>query len=792
MNFTTIGNGGNSQVLGGALDLPNLTTINGSLTVDADGGTGATVTAGALSSVTSDLRVENEAVATVGASDGSLTVGDEVRVLNGSSLAVDAATDVSGVVSVDGGAAGLSDVTFNNTSAFTSDFTIAGNSTADFFNEATFDGDVTVTDNTFADSSPADGVDDNPTSLNFNDPGVDVEGLSQVNGAFTALRGVITLEDDSDPVDSGLHNLSLNSDVTIQGTGGGTPDSEVTDFVIGSDTDDVDAKLLFGGSTFSSLAINDADGLTLERLEVNNVGGVEIADASTGPLVIEDLNSGNNIGTLTLTDGEFETNGQLTADGITLIRSRTADTHGELDAGSAGIAYTENGGVDFPERIEYIGTRNISTGDELLPAGRPEAERQVEELVVAMDFTTDPMPVVTLGVDYEAINLVDVDGGSLSLGSATLTLGNNSTFRRGDGRLDPGPVPPEDALIFPEVDETGLAADEDGIDGISLIYDNTLEIDSTGLEFPRAGFVVGDGNDGSDGSNLILDLTVQGAKVNLRNVDGENTGYRINRNLTITDGSTLDFNGTDFEVNTVDNVQNTATFANTAELINSGDVGTLSFIGRGQMAVSYTGDTSTGVSAIFEFPNTVINKPDEDASDTEFRQVTFAVTSGDEDDGFRFTEDFTVEAAQDDGGSSAGAYFDPSVGQIFVDGNYVQQAAAVDADYSAADGEQFVVAGNFTKSESSASFVLGSGTARVDAFSVGSGSNTLSNNGGSAAVWVDNTFDVNGSISNAASFIVDADGSSTDGAASDAALTVTQDVNQSGSLSSVALPQGER
>ena len=672
ISFSSIGNGGTSVVSEDTLSAPSLTDINGTLTVE---NTDTFVEAGALENVSSDLRVETNASAVAGGSN-ELTVGDGVSVQNDSRLEFASSVVVEGPTTVTDGGLGSSTLLLNDAGTFNGSFDIDGGSIATFNFITEFNGAVGVSDAT----------------MTFATPGGGAEGLSNVNGALTANSGQINLNDgtDSDP-DEGLHNLALNGDITIEDSGG----DPVTNFNLVSDGDDEPTRVFLAGTEGSQdFEIADGAGIDFDRLTVQN--DVELVDASNGTLTIGGDPTVD--GDLFLEDGTFNTNGQLNADGITLTRNRTADNDGELFRGAGDIAYTEtSGSPDTPSRIVYTGTQNIPTADELLPEGRDDSDQgepsdlEISELAVDMD---DSDAVVTLNADHTVTSSTEILSGNLSLGSATLALANNSTFVRGDGTLDPGPVSPEDALLFPEVDDVGS-------DGISLEYVNDEDPVTTGIEFPS--------NDRN--ADLILDVAINSSETGNPNAGvslAQEGTFRINQNLNLNNG-TLDINGQTLQHNGGGSVN----YNHEAELADTGDEGLFQFIGDDTDA-TVAGNTDDESGTIFPFPTTEVAKDDSST-------VTFNVTDNndspmeDPNDGYAFNGDFTIAAAQNFDGTGDGDGIDqPNDGVTFVDGDNGTDVLSIDGNFAQNAGSfyaggvsnkfaSFEVTGNLTKAASDTS-----------------------------------------------------------------------------------------
>jgi hypothetical protein len=610
INFTEIAGGGESKVLDDSLSAPNLTDIAGSISVE---GSGTTFLAPALENVVSDLSVLTGANATFG-----------------SNLTVDSDTDI----------AGSGDVAFEGTSAFGGQFMASAGKTIDFENVATFNGSTTVSGGA--------------TTLNFRDPGAAVPGdepQSVINGAFTFNDGTIVLFDDPSNSD-GQHNLGIAGDFTYNG---------------GTFIENGDTKVFFSGSSGQNVLV-DAP-LSLERLTVES-GGTVVDQSSSNALAVTDE--------LVLRSGVFTTNGQLdmSSPGAELTRVKNSSGNGELRAGSDPIAYTGTLGqnpsaVDVPERIEYQGTQNISTGDELIRPAEDSLDRQIEEFAVNLE-PDDPQPVVTLNPDYTVTESLEILGGNLSLGSATLRLDNDSgipTFVRGDGKLDPGPVSPSNALKLPNVADANA-----GTDGIDLEYVNTTDVE-IGIEFP------GTSSTRPNPENVVLDVSVHGAQQNegdvtLRDQSGGQSTYRLNEDFAHGAG-TFDFNGQNLEAN-AQNGTNQFAIADSAS-VNTTEASTLRFIGPDYQEVAGVHQqTAMGNNKAntYNLPTTVVDKDPAGGSATiAFRVRGIVGNPANKTNGIRINGDFTVESAGNDL-SSAQGFFAVGLDEFTVTENFTQNAGS--------------------------------------------------------------------------------------------------------------------
>jgi hypothetical protein len=472
-----------------------------------------------LSQVRASLQIEgSDADISFGT---GVTVESTVRILSNSTVSTSSFT-ANGDVEIDNSTA-----TFGDISTFSQQLDITGGSTVDFNNAATFEGATTIA-----------GA---GTTLNFNAPGAIGASTFANSGSLTFTNGEINLGDDTGN-DNGLHDLEVNGDATF---GAGATFNEADDnaapratrvFVSGSDIQDIDVT---GGTT------------QIARLVTENSASL----SGSGILQVTEE--------LYLRAGIFTTNGSLNADGINLFRIKRGSDNGRIRSGpNSAVPYTGSLGdpdgdgvtnLDVPTRVEYRGDQNISTGDELVALAEDEVDRVLSEFAVNMDPQgSDPdIPedafVVTLNPDYTITGRLEILGGNLSLGSASVTLANGVTFVRGDGALDPGPVPPGDALNLPDVSASGA-----GANGIDLEYLNTVDVE-VGIEGPVS----------TRDENVIRDVLVHPGNASVADEPGgvndspgevalgDGDAYRLNGGTFAVGGGTFNFNETTLETRSV-------------------------------------------------------------------------------------------------------------------------------------------------------------------------------------------------------------------------------------------------
>ena len=780
LNFSEIGNGGNSIVEGGYLEVPNLTTLNGTLTATEVSSRDTEVSAPLLDEVTSNLRVLSGAKMEVGSSSANdLTIGSSsagapnLEVAGGEPNSVELAIDnpeatVAGDVDIDGPD---TQVNFNSDpTTFDSDDVSPGtevfslvDATADFNGRAIFDA-----------------VEFGGT-LNFN--AVAGGTTSTVKETFTSNGGEVKLADDTGG-GNGFHELSFERDVEL--TNGGTLDFEMEDDGDGERRTSLD----FTGTEKQEIVdVNDNGGSVTgtDRVELNNPASPRALELVNGvTLAVGDK--------LTLTDGNFVTNGGLNmSDGLTgytpvlVRRSESQEDTGRLTDGTGNFAYT---GVDAdPERIEYRGSSNMATTEELLPADQDEGDRSVEELAVIFEGEPidsqddEDVAVLTLGIDYSYSieDVLAVRKGNLAFSAqSSLELGNGATFIRGDGELITEEVAdPNLGLVRPGDGEDVNVTP--GIDGFRITYVNELAPITTGVAFNRAN------------ADQVLDLTVDNASDVLlaapSDVDDlEETEFRVNRNVKVTSGSVFDFNGQTLQMNTEGGENNNF------EIFNGGTLaggGLLEFVGPGQADV--IGDVDNSGPEVFDFPSVTVDK----AGRVLFRMRNSAT---DEEDGFKFNGNFTITNAQnwstsDDDGVEFESENDASdVDVVRVSGNFDQQGGSVLA-FDQHTGSEFTVGGDFTKNaDEDSRFYAGGTSGSVDAFTVGETedeSNTLFQANGTFYAIVNNAFTVNGEVVNESPDKWDVDEFTSEAFEVDGADNATARITGSVTQDTTGTPRGE-
>jgi hypothetical protein len=831
LSYSEIGNGGTSVVQADTLILDGTSTVNGDLRV---GGNGTATLANGLSEVTGDLSVVNGAEIEVGGS-GDFSTGDVIT-----SNAAETNQDDEFELTV--GAMGESNqngsaefestfpttrgeeeestvstvspkvesgpmvtaLDINVSAEFGSFFINGPDAIADFAEAVNFNGDFTADGgsetrfngvSTFFSDAELLGAD---TELNFEAPGTNA--TSTIEGDLThGSPGTIRLADDTDN-GNGSHSLALQGDLNLT-------NSETLEFEMENDlVDEPTTSLDFTGS--SKQTVEDVDGgaaiTGTDRVELDNSASPRALELDDVTLEVADL--------LTLTDGNFVTNGGLDmSSGLTgsnddatdytpvlVRRSEGQDDTGRLTDGTGNFAYT---GVDAdPERIEYRGSSNMATTEELLPADQDESDRNVEELAVIFEGEPidsegdDEVAVLTLGIDYSysVEDVLAVRKGNLAFSAqSSLELGNRGTFIRGDGELITEEVTdPNLGLVRPG----GGDGDTPGIDGFNIEYVNELTPITTGVAFNKADtsqvldLTVNNASD--DGSPARLaDLSALGNS-NLDDGVHVNTGYfRVNRNVEVTAGSVFDFSAQELEVNTTENI-GFASF----RVVNDGSIvggdedaedgSLLEFIGEGKVDAFgkvnvSSSDIDDDAGKVFVFPATDVNKVDGGAGG--LRRVEFQMEDAnvDQADGFEFDGDFRMLAAANwspvglngnvDGVdfrsiSGGGSGIDRDrVDKVIVNGDFVQQggsllafdeAAGINDDRNNPDTEEdseFTVNGDFTKDAAESSrFYVGGGGGSVANFTVGTGGeeNTLSQANGTFYVVVQDNFTVNGDVEN--------------------------------------------
>ena len=756
--FSTLGSTGDP----GTLKFPFLETVEASLEI-ADAGTvrfgdvGPDDFSGESSAASIENAFEINADATFRTQkDFQLTVEGDFNQVDGTSD-FRGATTVEGDADISGGSttAGFSDDTGEQGAAtFEQSFTASAGAAVTFGSPTEFnspDGGSTVSGST--EISGAN------TEVEFAAPGISVpddQPQSTVFGNFETSGGVTIQQRDEEggSTDNGLHNIALNGNIAFD-------DPTLTQ--------DGDTRIILEGDDDQALAITNANGtFQVDRLVVRNDleredwdGNV---DQSNGELIVVEL--------LRLEDGNFVTNGGLSISGATLIRSSTGTATGRLLSGASDLAYSS--ASEQPNRIEYVGSDNMATQDELLPASADSSDRAVNEFAVNLE--DDTSATVTLGIDYQysVNNRIEILKGDLAFSDqSSLALANELTFVRGDGRLITEDVAaPREAVLFPSVNTVGG-------DGIDLEYVNELNPITTGLEFPTV-----DANDSesiSQNPDLVRDLTVDNEEpVNLADA----STYRVNRNVEVTSGSQLQFNGQTLQMNTVEGDDNDFEVVNDGTIA-SADGSLLEFIGRGEADVIGDVDGSGNSPKTFTFPAVTVDKPNDDGD--ELRRVLFQMdnTATSEADGFEFDGDFTMTAAKnwspsdDDGVEFESLGNDEEdVDVVQVRGNFDQQGGSFLA-FDEHAGSEFTVDGDFTKNAAEDSRFYAGGSGSVDDFTVGTENNTLFQANGTFYAIVNNTFTVNGEVVNESPDKWDVDGFTSEAFEVDGADNATADITGS-------------
>jgi hypothetical protein len=607
----------------------------------------------------------------------------------------------------------------------------------------------------------------NGGDLNLRAPGPVEESVkSEINGTLDLAGGRIQLEDETstNPAGArngqGLHNLAINGDA--QNLGPGTINDN---FGSGLGTEE-DVKVFLEGSTTQNLNVSAGGGpFPIERLVVDNASTDLTTAASGDKLQVTDQ--------ITLRDGIFTANANLDANGagaragaggdfVTLVRFKNANGHGQLRAGSAPIAYTgQRGGdgsgnslVETPDRIEYRGTQDISTGDELIGPAEPAVDRRATQFAVDMTVRRGNVPVVVLNPDYTIRQggTLEILGGNLSLGAASMTISNGVTFVRGDGALDSGPVPPEDALELPTVANANV-----GTTGIVLRYVNTTDVE-VGIEWPTVG----------RNANVVQNVQVSAGSDDAVITVPEGGPRRVNNTLNLTRG-VLDVNGQTIQHSgptlAGGGVSGGAVAYNwRAEMQDSGGDGLFQFIGGDRRSPSATNTTpvnartSSSAGTTFPFPTTEVDKGPRSV-------VNFNINdrNGNPTDGFSFGG-VTISDAQNFDGTGDGdgltrvdgVNFGGNTDRLSVDGNFVQNAGSFDAD-NGTTLVTFEISGDLTKEASDSTRFI----ANAEEFTVGTSENELRQESGTFRV--DNTsrttaatqFTVNGDLENNSSVALD-------------------------------------
>ena len=773
VTFSEIGNGGESIVNEDVLRLSNLTRLVGTLTAD---GSDVDVTAPVFGTLTSDLNVENEAVVSVG---GELTVQGETDIEGESTLNANDDAEFQGVVDILGEstlAVFDGETTFNSTLNVRESGDPADPATATFNDFASFQ-DVNLA-----------------STLNFNAPGV--VDTSTIKGDLThggSGSSTIRLADDTDN-GNGSHSLELEGDLRL--TNGNELRVDQQDD--GHTPDDVDTPRTtsfdFTGTGKQEIVdVNDNGG------SVTGTDRVEL-DNSASPRALELVNGVNlEVGDkLTLTEGNFVTNGGLDmSDGLTsytpvlVRRSEGQDDTGRLADGTGNFAYT--GVDDDPVRIEYRGSSNMATTEELLPADQAEGDRNVEELAVIFEGEPidsegdEDVAVLTLGIDYSysVEDTLAVRKGNLAFSAqSSLELGNGATFIRGDGELITEEVTdPDEGLDRPGVSTVG-------VDGFNITYVNELTTITTGVAFNKAN------------ADQVLDLTVDNASDVLlaapSDVDDlEETEFRVNRDVEVTSGSVFDFNAQELEMNTTETIGSASfTVVNDGSIVggdgDAEDGSTLKFIGEGQANV--IGDVNDGDAKVFVFPETEVEK--DGASGP--RRVEFQMddANSDQADGFEFDGNFRMLAAanwslsDDDGVEFESDDGDEDVDVVRVMGNFSQMGGSFLA-FDDHTGSEFTVDDDFTKNADEDSRFYAGGSGSVDDFTVGTENDTLSQANGTFYAIVNNAFTVNGEVVNESPDKWDVDGFTSEAFEVDGADNATAEITGSVTQDTTGTPRGD-
>ena len=607
-----------------------------------------------LTQVRANIQIEGSDTDVLFESD--VTV-DQTNILSDATVEAEGSFTGNGDVEIDGS---NTTATFDGVATFNAAFTANNGATVDFNNESTFDGATRF---------------DGNSSIDFNAPGGGVEGTSEINGTFDLTNGaeVDVGDGTAGGTDDGLHNLEINGDATFF-TGGATIGIDLQD-----DGDETLNEVRFAGSSDQDLAVNGSSAaFDLARVTVENT--VELTANSGGTLEIP--------GRLTLEDGDFLANGNLDMSGATLIRSSTGSGTGRLQDGTSNIAY--NDPANRPDRIEYVGSDNIPTGDELLPASADSSERTVGEFVVRSEEGV----ATTLATDYlyTVTSSLEIRRGDLAFSDeSSLRLANMSTFVRGDGRLITEElVDPEEALRFPDVADADV-----GTDGIDLSYVNTTDDEDTlrvGIEWP----------DQDENKNVVRNVYVHGAQENegdvaLRDQDGGQSTYRLNGDFALGAG-TFYFNGQNLEANAQQSSSETFAIADGASVDFTPGESSLRFVGPDNHAV--LGVNQSGNDKTFHLPTTVVEKDPANGDAT----IAFGVFNNPpgEPNGFEINENFVVESAGNDLSATEG-FFGLQLDEFTVTENFTQNAGS---GVIVANSSFKVTSGDLTKATDDTSTTL--------------------------------------------------------------------------------------
>jgi len=553
--------------------------------------------------------------------------------------------------------------------SFGTGLTVGGNSVftaspvVTFNGATTFEGDVDITGNS------ANG------QINFSAPSSgtvvsSVEGDFQFGGA-----GFVNLATGSG---GGDHNLELNgSTVTHVGAN--------SNHLVQNN----ESRVIFAGGS-QTLDTRNAP-FELDRVTVRSSASLDINPAaSPNPLQINQE--------LRLESGNLLANGLLDMSGATLIRSSTSSETGRLQDGTSNIAYTGTvSSADTPFRIEYVGSANIPTGDELLPASADSSERTVGQFVV--DFEVDDA-TTTLATDYlyTVTSSLEILTGDLAFSTnSSLRLANQSAFVRGDGRLITEDVAdPADALLFPNVADANA-----GTDGIDLVYVNTTDIE-VGIEFPNTSSAFT-----SNPENVVRNVFVHPGQENegdvtLRDQSGVQSTYRLNGNF-VHGAGTFDFNGQNLEADAQNGAKIFAIVDSAS--VNPTDASTLRFIGPDYQEVAGVHQpTAMGNNKAntYNLPTTVVEKDPTGGRAT----IAFRVLSNpmNKTNGIQINGDFRVEeAGKDLSAQPAEGFLAGQLDEFTVTENFTQNAGS---GVIVANSSFEVTNGDLTKATNDSSTVL--------------------------------------------------------------------------------------
>lgn len=655
-----------------------------------------------LSQVRANIQIEGSDADVVFESD--VDVESKANILNNATATFSGTTTFGGDVAVENATASFATTTFEQGFEGARGPTVTFNAPTDF--------------NTQGGSTRFGGG--APSSYTFAAPGMSVDETqpqSVVEGAFSGVtNGTVTQEDDTGN-DNGLHNVALNGDIDVDA-------SDLSTIVQQGDT-----RLFINGGS-QDFTVENAT-FTIDRLTVRD--GVSLLQASGGDLAIDEE--------LRLEDGDFLANGNLDMSGATLIRSSTSSETGRLQDGTSNIAYTGTvSSADTPFRIEYVGSDNIPTGDELLPASADSSERTVGEFVV--DSEEDVATTLATDYLYTVTSSLEIRAGDLAFSDdSSLRLANMSTFVRGDGRLITEElVDPEEALRFPDVADADV-----GTDGIDLSYVNTADDEDTlkvGIEWP------------DQDKNVVRNVYVHGAQENegdvaLRDQDGGQSTYRLNGDFALGAG-TFYFNGQNLEAN-AQNGPKTFAIAGSAS-VNTTEASTLRFIGPDAQAVAGVHQSSPAVSNTYNLPTTIVEK---DTSGGNEPLILFAEVNGSsEPQEIQVNGDFEIRSIGNDVGNLDG-FLALQLDEFTVTNDLTQQ----DGFGLVAAADSFNVRNNLTKAtDDTTATLLGIGGNRInvgaDVTHSGATDSDFVNNGnigGGLVLWTagssdESTIDIGGDV----------------------------------------------